>query len=32
MGVMDVDKLRSSPIGQLVPISGYDSRFGEQYD
>ncbi len=29
---MELDKLRSSPIGQLVPISGYDSRFGEQYD
>lgn len=29
---MDVDKLQSSPIGTLVPISGYDPRFGEQYD
>lgn len=29
---MDVDKLRDSPIGQLVPISGYDPRFKEQYD
>ena len=29
---MDVDKLRGSPIGQLVSITGYDSRFGEQYD
>jgi Fic family protein len=29
---MEVDKLRGSPIGQLVPISGYDSRFGEPYD
>jgi Fic family protein len=29
---MDVDKLRRSPIGQLVPISGYDSRFAEQYN
>ena len=29
---MDVDKLRGSPIGQLVPISGYDPRFKEQYD
>lgn len=29
---MDVDKIRSSPIGQLVPISGYDPRFGEQYE
>lgn len=29
---MDVDKLQGSPIGQLVPISGYDWRFGEQYE
>jgi Fic family protein len=29
---MDVDKLRGSPIGQLVPISGHDSRFGEKYE
>lgn len=29
---MDVDKLRASPIGQLVPISGYDPRFGEEYE
>ena len=29
---MDVDKLRASPVGQLVPISGYDPRFGEEYD
>lgn len=29
---MDVDKLRESPIGQIVPITGYDSRFSEQYD
>lgn len=29
---MDVDALRGSPIGQLVPISGYDSRFREQYN
>lgn len=29
---MDVDKLRTSPIGQLVPISGYDPRFKEDYD
>jgi len=29
---MDVDKLQGSPIGQLVPISGYDSRFDEQYE
>lgn len=31
-GVMDVDKLSGSPIGQLVPISGYDPRFQENYD
>ena len=29
---MEVDKLRGSPIGQLVPISEYDPRFGERYD
>lgn len=29
---MDVDKLRGSPIGKLVPISGYDPRFKEDYD
>ncbi|TRW89238.1 Fic family protein [Mycolicibacterium sp. 018/SC-01/001] len=29
---MDVEKLRQSPIGQIVPISGYDPRFREQYD
>lgn len=29
---MDLDALRNSPIGQLVPISGQDSRTGEQYD
>lgn len=29
---MDVDKLRASPIGQLVPISGYDPRFKEEYE
>jgi Fic family protein len=29
---MDIDKLRNSPIGQLVPISGYDSRINERYD
>lgn len=29
---MDVEKLRESPIGRLVPISGYDARFGEHYD
>jgi Fic family protein len=32
VSVMEVDKLRASPIGQLVPISGYDPRFKEQYD
>ncbi|MFV0494091.1 Fic family protein [Mycobacterium sp.] len=29
---MDVDALRSGPIGQVVPISGYDLRFREPYD
>lgn len=29
---MDVDKLRDSPIGQLVPISGFDQRFNAPYE
>lgn len=29
---MDVDRLRDSPIGQLVPISGFDQRFNEPYE
>lgn len=29
---MDLEKLRDSPVGQLVRITGWDSRFGEQYD
>ena len=29
---MDVEKLRGSPIGSLVPIRGYDPRFGEDYE
>lgn len=29
---MDIDKLRGSPIGKLVPIKGYDPRFREQYE
>lgn len=29
---MDLDALRGSPIGQLVPISGSDGRTGEHYD
>lgn len=29
---MDVGKLRHSPVGRLVPISGYDPRFREDYD
>lgn len=24
--------LRASPIGRLVPISGHDARFGEDYE
>jgi Fic family protein len=29
---MDLDALRNSPIGQLVPISGPDGRTGEYYE
>lgn len=29
---MDLDKIRHSPIGRLVPISGYDPRFREPYE
>lgn len=29
---MDVGKLRHSPVGRPVPISGYDPRFREDYD
>ena len=29
---MDLDALRDSPIGELVPISGQDGRTGEHYD
>ncbi|MGV9825060.1 Fic family protein [Gordonia sp. NPDC003429] len=29
---MDIDKLKHSRVGQLAPISGYDPRFGEEYD
>ncbi|WP_078353649.1 Fic family protein [Mycobacteroides chelonae] len=29
---MDLEKLRGSPIGQLVPIAGHDPRFREDYD
>lgn len=29
---MDVAALRASPVGRLVPITGHDSRFGEEYD
>jgi hypothetical protein len=27
-----VDRFRESPVGTLVPISGFDPRFGEHYD
>jgi Fic family protein len=27
-----VERFRESPVGTLVPISGFDPRFGEQYD
>ena len=29
---MDESKLVGSPVGQLVPIRGYDPRFGEEYE
>lgn len=29
---MDLEKLKHSRLGQLVPISGYDRRFGEEFD
>lgn len=29
---MDLEALRGSPIGQLVPITGDDPRFGEKYE
>lgn len=29
---MDVEALRSSPVGNLVPIRGHDGRFREDYD
>ncbi len=29
---MDEAALRSSPVGRLVPITGHDGRFGEDYD
>ncbi len=29
---MDLEALRGSPIGQLVPISGVDGRTGERYE
>lgn len=29
---MNVDVLRESPIGQVVPISGFDQRTGERYE
>jgi Fic family protein len=29
---MDLEALRASPVGQLVPISGYDPRRGREYD
>ncbi|AQA03904.1 filamentation induced by cAMP protein fic [Mycobacterium sp. MS1601] len=29
---MDVEALRDSPIGQLVPIRGHDPRLGEEYE
>lgn len=29
---MDIEALRDSPIGQLVPIRGHDPRLGEEYE
>lgn len=29
---MDVEKLRGSPVGKLIPISGHDPRFKEHYE
>lgn len=29
---MDFDAFRSSPVGQLVPINGFDQRFGETFE
>lgn len=29
---MDAKRFESSPIGQVVPIAGYDPRFDEEYD
>lgn len=29
---MDVEVIRRSPIGQVVPISGFDQRTGEEYE
>ena len=28
---MDADTIRNSPIGAVVPISGFDQRSGENY-
>lgn len=30
--IMDAERFESSPIGQLVPIAGYDPRFDEEYN
>lgn len=29
---MDIDAIKSSPIGKLVPIAGFDQRTGEEYE
>lgn len=29
---MDIDRFRNSPTGVIIPIHGFDPRFGEQYD
>ena len=29
---VDLERLRNSPVGELVPIRGYDPRFNEEYE
>src|SRR5438128_9248868 len=29
---LDIDAIKDSPIGELVPISGFDQRTGEEYE
>lgn len=30
--IMDLEAFSSSPVGQLIPISGFDSRFAELFE